>query len=107
MIIYTLSMTVLLQTRVRTDLAARFKSAARAQGKSSYAVLRELAEKYAGEAGHGAFACNRYPERFALPAPARFKEQLRLRVRRRHDCLSGRRVLDCGEKAVGRRGNCQ
>jgi hypothetical protein len=85
MIMYTVSMTVLLQTRVKTELAARFKSAARAQGKSSYEVLRELAERYAGEAGPGAFACNRYPERFALPAPERFKEELRLRMRRQHE----------------------
>jgi hypothetical protein len=75
----------LLQTRVKTELAARFKSAARAEGKSAYEVLRELAERYAGEAGHGAFACNRYPERFALPAPERFKEELRSRVQNHHE----------------------
>lgn len=78
-------MTVLLQTRVKTELAARFKSTARAQGKSAYQALRELAEKYAGEAGRRPFASGRYSERFALPAPEKFKEELRRRMRRRHE----------------------
>jgi hypothetical protein len=79
------SMTVLLQTRVPRELAARFKSAARGQGKSTYQVLRELAADYASEGPRRRFASEGYTERFRLPAPARFKDGLRQRMRRRHE----------------------
>ncbi len=77
-------MTVLLQTRVRPEVAVRLKSAARANGKSTYRVLRELAERYASQKASGGFASERYPERFELPPPSRFKQELRGRMRRGH-----------------------
>ena len=78
-------MTVLLQTRVSPDLAVRFKSAARLRGKSTYQALRELATAYANEGPRRTFASEKYPERFVLPAPAKYKEELRKRMRRRHE----------------------
>jgi hypothetical protein len=78
-------MTVLLQTRVPRELAARFKSAARGEGKSTYQVLRELAADYASEGPMRQFASEGYADRFSLPAPAKFKDELRQRVRRRHE----------------------
>jgi hypothetical protein len=77
-------MTILLQTRVRRDVAARLKTAARAKGKSTYQVLRELAEDYASQGPKGGFACEGYPERFNLPPPSRFKQELRRRIEQRH-----------------------
>jgi hypothetical protein len=77
-------MTVLLQTRVRPEVAVRLKSAARANGKSTYMVLRELVEDYAGQKTTRGFASQRYPERFKLPSPSRFKPELRGRIRRGH-----------------------
>lgn len=78
-------MTILLQTRVPSELAARFKSTAQAQGKSTYRALRELAEQYAAQAGRRKFASNDYSERFSLPSATRFKEELKTRMRRRHE----------------------
>jgi hypothetical protein len=78
-------MTVLLQTRVPQELAARFKSAARAEGRSTYQVLRELAADYASGGARRRFASEGYVDRFSLPAPARFKAELRQRTRRRHE----------------------
>ena len=78
-------MTVLLQTRVPRELAVRFKSTAQAQGKSTYRALRELAEQYAAQGRRREFASNQYSDRFSLPPPARFKEELKARMRRRHE----------------------
>jgi hypothetical protein len=85
MIICILSMTVLLQTRVPRELAARFKSAARAKGKSSYQVLRELAADYANLGPRRQFVSEGYTERFGLPSPAGFKDELRWRMQRRNE----------------------
>ena len=62
-------MTILLQTRVSPELATRFKSAARAKGKSTYQVLRELAANYASQGPRRKFASEGYTDRFGLPAP--------------------------------------
>lgn len=78
-------MTVLLQTRVPRELAARFKSTAQAEGKSTYKVLRDLAEQYADQNRRAKFACNQYSDRFSLPEATRFKEELRVRMQRRHE----------------------
>lgn len=84
MILYYNRTTILLQTRLPRDKAARFKAAAQAEGKSVYQALRELAERYAGTAGAKKFACAEYPERFSLPAPERLKVELKARIRRSH-----------------------
>jgi hypothetical protein len=76
-------MKVLLKTRVRPELAARLKSAAQADGKSIYRVLRELVEDYANQKVKVGFACERYPERFELPPPSRLKLDLRRRIQGR------------------------
>jgi hypothetical protein len=78
-------MTVLLQTRVAREVALRLKAAARTKGKSTYQVLRELAADYASQSPGSGFASEGYTDRFALPAPAGFKAELRRRVRRRHE----------------------
>jgi len=78
-------MTVLMQTRVPKALALRFKSAARSNGKSAYQVLRELAEDYPGQNTGKKFASEKYPERFGLPEPSKFKAELRRRMRQRHE----------------------
>ncbi len=78
-------MTVLLQTRVPKELAARFKSAARAKGKSTYQVLRDLAADYASQAPKRKFQSESYPDRFGLPAPPRLKQELRRRMRQGHE----------------------
>jgi hypothetical protein len=78
-------MTELLQTRLPRDTAVRFKAAARAEGKSVYQALRELAEGYAQHGSAARFACVEFPERFALPPPERVREELRARIRRRHE----------------------
>src|ERR1041385_8770711 len=80
MIILYFSMTTLLQTRVPRELALRFKSAARTRGKSTYQVLRELAEDYVSRDSKPKFRSEAYTDRFALPAPARFKAELRRRM---------------------------
>lgn len=80
-----ISMTTLLQTRVSKELAARFKSAAKAKGKSSYQVLRELAQAFAQQEAVGRFASNGYSERFQLPMASEFKKELRSRILRRHE----------------------
>ncbi len=67
-------MTVLLQTRLPREKAARFKAAAQAEGKSMYQALRELAEGYAQKGKAKKFACLDYPEHFALPPPSRLKD---------------------------------
>ncbi len=85
MIMQYFRMTILLQTRVSPELAARFKSAARGTGKSAYQVLRELAADYASRNGRRRFASEAYRERFGLPSPSRFKEALRDRMRQRHE----------------------
>jgi hypothetical protein len=79
------SMTVLLQTRLPRPKAARFKAAAHANGKSVYQALRELAENYAEKSKPRKFECLDYDDRFALPSPSRSKEELRNRIRRRHE----------------------
>lgn len=76
---------MLLQTRVPRELALRFKSAARTRGKSTYQVLRELAELYVSHGPKRKFSSEAYTERFALPAPSRFKAELRRRVLRRYE----------------------
>jgi len=78
-------MTVLLQTRVPRDLAVRFKSAARAKGKSTYQVLRELAANFANQSPARKFASEGYPDRFGLPAPSAFKQELGRRMQGRHE----------------------
>jgi hypothetical protein len=78
-------MTVLLQTRVSPELALRFKSAARLKGKSTYQALRELAADYANEGPRRKFASEKYTERFVLPAPAKYKDELRRRMRQHHE----------------------
>lgn len=77
-------MTILLQTRVPRELALRFKSAARTRGKSTYQVLRELAEEYARADPKRKFRSEDYTDRFDLPAPSRFKAELRRRIQRRY-----------------------
>jgi len=78
-------MTILLQTRVSPELATRFKSAARAKGKSTYQVLRELAANYASQGPRRKFASEGYTDRFGLPAPSKFKSELRRRMQRRDE----------------------
>jgi hypothetical protein len=78
-------MTVLLQTRVPRDLAARFKSVARSKGKSTYQALRELAASYANESSGSRFVSEGYTDRFDLPGPEGFKSELRRRMRQRHE----------------------
>jgi hypothetical protein len=58
----------------------RFKSAARTRGKSTYQVLRELAEFYVNQDSQRKFSSEAYADRFALPPPSRFKAELRRRV---------------------------
>ena len=62
MILLLICMTVLLQTRLPREKAARLK-AAQAEGKSMYQALRELAEGYAQKGKAKKFACLDYPER--------------------------------------------
>jgi hypothetical protein len=78
-------MTTLLQTRVPRELAARLRAAARAEGKSVYQVLRELAVDYAAKGPGPRFASEKYSERFDLPSPSRLKTELRQRIRKRHE----------------------
>jgi hypothetical protein len=78
-------MTILLQTRVSQELAARFKSAARGEGRSTYQVLRELAAEYANRGPRRRFASEGYTDRFRLPAPGKLKDELRQRMTRRHE----------------------
>ena len=78
-------MTTLLQTRVPRELALRFKSVARTRGKSTYQVLRELAESYANQDSKRKFSSETYTDRFFLPGPSRFKAELRRRIQRRHE----------------------
>jgi hypothetical protein len=80
-----LCMTVLLQTRVSRDVALRLKSVARAQGKSTYQVLRQLAADYASQSSRGRFISEGYADRFSLPAASGFKTELRRRIRRRNE----------------------
>jgi hypothetical protein len=78
-------MTTLLQTRLAREKAARFKAVAKAEGKSIYQALRELAENYAAKGGAKRFACLDYVERFELPKGGRIKEEVKLRIRRSHE----------------------
>ncbi len=80
-----IGMTVLLQTRVPRDVAIRLKSVARARGKSTYQVLRELAADYASQSPRSRFISEGYADRFNLPAVTGFKAELRRRIRRRHE----------------------
>jgi hypothetical protein len=78
-------MTILLQTRVPRELGVRFKSAARTRGKSTYQVLRELAEIYVNQDSKRKFSSEAYTDRFVLPSPSGFKAELRRRVQRRYE----------------------
>jgi hypothetical protein len=78
-------MTTLLQTRLPREKADKFRAVAKAEGKSIYQALRELAENYAAKGGVKRFACLDYVERFELPSEGRTKEEVKLRIRRTHE----------------------